>query len=392
MDRKPLIEIDLGTNGGNLAFYEPSEIIKWAEHERQAWEFVQSYGSPDNFISDYWNRFDSKCSAIISHAQILTKSKETPPNEKYLGELRNHFEPFVSGSLIFSGSARGIFLQDLKGKDKREKEAAAGALWYFQQRGGQARVTRDSLRGLTEAVFFEHGIKGAGVAERKIFDDLSARLRDTENQYRTSLDEQKNSSDKFSEAAAGLLSGQKLTHEQLVTGQTTTFESLLNATKSKLEIFEQIYNQKLATSAPVTYWQRKRVAHNLFSVVMAVSIGLTFWFGGLQLADIVKLFLKDAVPKPSEIAIVIISGTLLIWLLRILVRLFLSQIHLAQVAAERVVMMQAYLSLLKEQASLQERDRSLIIEMLFRPSATGIVKDDATPPGLAEIISRLTSK
>jgi hypothetical protein len=38
-----------------------------------------------------------------------------------------------------------------------------------------------------------------------------------------------------------------------------------------------------------------------------------------------------------------------------------------------------------------EQQRELILQILFRPSATGIVKDDASPPIIAKWLNMITS-
>lgn len=74
----------------------------------------------------------------------------------------------------------------------------------------------------------------------------------------------------------------------------------------------------------------------------------------------------------------------LIWPLRIVVRNYLSNSHLAADAAERVVIVQTYLALLNDPA-LQNRDDLKqhllppVLQNVFRHAADGIVKDDAWP-------------
>lgn len=66
------------------------------------------------------------------------------------------------------------------------------------------------------------------------------------------------------------------------------------------------------------------------------------------------------------------------WATRILVRLYMSEHHLAIDADERATMALTYLALM-ERGAVEEKDRALILAPLFRPSSDGIVKDDAAP-------------
>ena len=83
-----------------------------------------------------------------------------------------------------------------------------------------------------------------------------------------------------------------------------------------------------------------------------------------------------------------IIAVLGVWLARIIVRIFLSHLHLETDAKERVTMIQTYLALLREEHALKENERQVILQTLFRPSATGIVKDDGIPPSIIDIVSR----
>lgn len=70
------------------------------------------------------------------------------------------------------------------------------------------------------------------------------------------------------------------------------------------------------------------------------------------------------------------------------VRIFLSQLHLAQDAAERTTMVTTYLSLLESKSVLSEEDRKIFLAAIFRPTSDGIVKDDGIPPSMADLLTR----
>jgi hypothetical protein len=67
------------------------------------------------------------------------------------------------------------------------------------------------------------------------------------------------------------------------------------------------------------------------------------------------------------------------WSLRIMVRNYLTNLHLKIDADERVILTQTYQTLLKGDRSLNERGFEIILGQLFRHSQSGIVKDDAAP-------------
>jgi hypothetical protein len=54
-------------------------------------------------------------------------------------------------------------------------------------------------------------------------------------------------------------------------------------------------------------------------------------------------------------------------------------------------MLQAFLALQRE-GHVDEKEKDSILNTLFRPTSTGVVKDDSAPPNVAEFISRFGSR
>lgn len=69
--------------------------------------------------------------------------------------------------------------------------------------------------------------------------------------------------------------------------------------------------------------------------------------------------------------------SLIIWLLRILLKVTFSNLHLQEEAHEKETMILTYLALINEGAGLNEDDRKLILEAIFRPSTNGLIKDES---------------
>jgi hypothetical protein len=86
--------------------------------------------------------------------------------------------------------------------------------------------------------------------------------------------------------------------------------------------------------------------------------------------------------------VLLAAGVFSVWLVRIVVRLFLSHVHLLADANERVTMANTYLALQHSKEGLVEQDRQLILQVLFRPSTSGVVKDDGVPLSWIEAITK----
>ena len=79
----------------------------------------------------------------------------------------------------------------------------------------------------------------------------------------------------------------------------------------------------------------------------------------------------------SNYAVYFFLISILIWISRIILKIALSNLHLSEEAREKKTMILTYLALIKEGAGLEEKDRKLILEAIFRPSTNGLIKDES---------------
>ena len=89
-----------------------------------------------------------------------------------------------------------------------------------------------------------------------------------------------------------------------------------------------------------------------------------------------------------EIGSVLAITMMLVWFVRILVRIFLSNLHLAKDADERRTMLSTYIAMVRGGKAFKDEDLRLILEPLFRPTADGIVKDEAMPLSFFKLLTR----
>lgn len=83
--------------------------------------------------------------------------------------------------------------------------------------------------------------------------------------------------------------------------------------------------------------------------------------------------------------LMIFASSSAFWIIRITVKIALSNLHLSEDAHERVVMIQTYLSFVNE-GQIDEKDKKLILSSLFRPSNIGIIQDESSVT-VADIIT-----
>jgi hypothetical protein len=87
-------------------------------------------------------------------------------------------------------------------------------------------------------------------------------------------------------------------------------------------------------------------------------------------------------------AIGAIITTIVFWISRVLLRIYLSDRHLLTDAEERVAMIKTYLALSNE-GKVEAVDRALILAPLFRSASDGIVKDEGPDASVAGVLAKL---
>ena len=83
--------------------------------------------------------------------------------------------------------------------------------------------------------------------------------------------------------------------------------------------------------------------------------------------------------------------SLFVWLVRIILKLMFSNFHLLEEANEKETMISTYLALINEGGGLTDKDKSMILEAIFRPSSNGLIKDE-TNVTLLDAIKALKDK
>lgn len=203
-----------------------------------------------------------------------------------------------------------------------------------------------------------------------------------------------------------------------------TEQNLLNqlkqSAKSEFDATLEAFNEHMKLEAPVAYWGNKAKFHLVASILFGLALLGAGSYGGKLLWDLTNntvlgaqtntTILSDQEPglgstlahdlaHPSDtdppiwqLSLLAFIAILYLWLLKILARLFFSQVHLKSDSAERVVLIKSYLAMLKDPDSCAESSRELVLQSIFRPSSTGIVKDDAMPQTLSTGVVKVIDK
>jgi hypothetical protein len=160
--------------------------------------------------------------------------------------------------------------------------------------------------------------------------------------------------------------------------------------KAELNRLTSAYNEHMALKSPVAYWQENGDTHHASAKTYLKVLALVVPISVLLLAGIGWFLLgSEERPPVGHIILFFMFAGLIVWLLRVLSRLYLSHKHLEVDARERIVAAKTYLALIGEGVEAREAERTIIMGTLFRPASIGILHDDAVPASSIELVGRL---
>lgn len=165
------------------------------------------------------------------------------------------------------------------------------------------------------------------------------------------------------------------------------FQSEANNAKTEFQNAKETALTDLHLATSHEYWNGRAskgkwffIGYSVASIVVSV-IGLYLLFNHLQshlkneqpFQGLVEYYIIDHL---WVYTFLIFATSLGVWILRILIRLTLSNYHIYVDAEERVVMIKTYLALTKEGQALENNDKELILKALFRGTSFGVIKDE----------------
>lgn len=158
---------------------------------------------------------------------------------------------------------------------------------------------------------------------------------------------------------------------------------------------ENTFTEEMRLRAPATYWsERVATSNRTAGLALAAFVGVgaaaaisLFWnWDGVK--ELIAVSNKSSGINLLPAVAITLPAVLLLWLLRLISRIFVSGLSTARDSSHRSTLIQTYLALMAEESSgVTEQDRLLILQALFRPENVS-ADDDAPPPNLLEIMAK----
>lgn len=396
----PLFTLDLGENGGYFAPTSHVELTRWIENEQNFWSWVQQsrYGKHENHQRDALGRLAEALGAAQQSQQYVQSNLQQSKLQLELCRDRLN-QAFQVCRLPHSSTPLA------KRVDAYRRDVGEQAASYFLAvnmvagSGGHPFHAQDyaAWRGMFDGLMErfqlpQSAAKGRKAAAEQSLDQLRAKAEALLGDKTAALDELHREYQQLADGIRKRVEEQNDTFQTSQGTRTSDFESLTQAHQQAMEGLRKTFREELALRAPAEYWSKKRKGHFTWAWVTGIAsfvgIGGAALGLGWQIHALLNKTPVNTVPETWRFAVLALVGVFTVWALRLVVRMFLSHLHLLTDAGERVVMVQTYLSLLEGDHLTSKEDRQLILQALFRPASDGIVKDEGVPFSLAEALTR----
>lgn len=413
---KPYMSADFGEEGGRHDWWSHEEAVKWVDQLQQQWDWLQrqQHNPPRNAWAAIANTLNN-AKQNLQHALSSVNQGQMQNAESNIASARAVLEGFVKPNpWLLSGSAQRKFVEELRDAGKPLEAALIVCHWLKQDLGGPPINT--IISALLHWELYERGIKDRMKTENAALKRLVGDMQSTLTQYQEA---ERTQTERF-DALHGQLTEQS-------TNQQTAFDNSqqirdkvwqeqLNQTQAELTTLKETYDKHMALAAPVEYWDTKRKKHRLWSGVsfgaIVVGMGAAAYFLHTELQSVGQEVTASKAAAAATAAKAqtagsttiqaladsattwhlgsfILLATLSFWFIRLLVRIFLSNLHLENDAAERVTMAKTYLALIRNDDLPKGDNISTVLAALFRPTGDGIVKDEGVPPTTLEWFTKL---
>lgn len=397
-DRSEPLKVDLGANGGVVIFASLDEAARWLRTEIDAWQQAISPRSQPQFsgINSSLHQLEEIAGRI---ERVLQDPRSVDARRQgLLSDLERTLRTvFVDSSLPHSSTPAFAAIR-LVGQRFGQEAARNFALCFAPPPSSQVLppLSYEAWQGLILGILHRYPAEsysadkiGAIEASQAA---VLAQLGSLHSERSAELTRLRAEHERANREAISDGAEAKRKFEESQTERTKAFDELLGKHEIALDAIRKSYREEMSLREPVKYWEEKKRSHKIWARVFGGVTLLAFVVAAAALGISVQSLLASAAstgaPESWRLGVLVIGVIFAIWLVRLLVRLFLSHVHLTADADERVVMARTYLSLLEGSQVTASEDRQLILQALFRPATDGIVRDDGAPPSFLEALTR----
>lgn len=363
-------------SGGSKTFNTLQELRVWTNTQTNEidWTNPNSYSGAHSRLFEYLRALFRE---IDKHAANSEAQPSSTPDffvtcQKLDSILIQRVE---SVGALLESDPRREFIAKLREKDPI---VATHALAHFLNL--DLENSPKSLRGSFRAMCFELGLSERMDHEAIAFEKMRSEKELAFEKIQSSI-----------EGALQSINAHVQNSAIAIKSHETRFLETVDKGRKDFESLKQAYDQEMSLKASVQYWKSKSRWNSILAAVFGFTAAILGVLVTVRLINYATEVMKGEVTQPPhwwEVGTMVIIATFGIWAVRVFIQLMYSNAHLAADASERSTMLLTYLAMIKESVlPTAEEHKLLILQSLFRPGATGVVKDDGSPSTWLDFIS-----
>lgn len=384
----PIFTLDLGANGGLLAPSTVADLRAWVHSESEFWQqtIAQSQMPQGDLLA--------ALQQLNNLRSLVDGLHDDAPPEKIMDANQRLEALYSSTCLPHTSTPKAVAIAEYRRTEGQHLANHYAVAICSPRNAGFAVEPRafSATKGLADGFFDRtileqrgEAVRGTGMSLDAILQDAYEVLGKRRLELQSLAGSASDAINDFQRKAADGEQAFALAQED----RDSRFKVLLGQHEALMNKLRERYQAEHALRAPLDYWSGKQSTHRTKANELR-----GFVFGGIAGALVLEfgvaalLFICTEWPDTVELSLLALGALLAVWSVRLLVRMYLSHLHLETDAGERVVMLQTYLALVDGNHLSDKEDRKLVLEPLFRPTGDGIVKDEGLPPSIAEFFSR----
>jgi hypothetical protein len=428
------LEIDFGPKGGLQRFKTVGDFQTWLNEEQQFWSWISQppatnhHGPLGNTIPQFIQFYDQCRSQLdqasqrwnqnrpkITQNELVANDESQPENQRAsslqqidqhaaelksgLDQLKSHLVSFIQNEIINSSNhlsrmePNAQFVKELAEINPEEAIYALDQIILEAKQSGEKRRVEHTGRML--ASLHLKNIVKKPTPDKKAFEKAivtwSKELAEFKSRYEAQEQEFAEISERHGVADE--------TWQQRANTLAEEFSEMRLQSERDLKNLKDTYETHMQLHGPLTYWRGKRKEHLVQIKSLRLWAIVTGVFGCAALFVAAWLVLPENHPAATipwrQIGFFLLTSTFVLWLVKLLVKLLLSHIHLYADAKEREVMISTFMALIRRPESaqnLKREDIAIVLAPIFKPSTTGVIKDDGGPTSLGDFIGKLSGK
>lgn len=428
------LEIDLGTKGGLQRFKTVGDFQIWLNEEQEFWNWIDqppasSHHGPLGNMFSLFGQYHQNCRSQLDQSnqrwnqlrpkltqlEEVVNDKSQPDSERdsarqqlnqhseelktNLDQLRGQIDSVIKSEIIHSRNhlsrlePDAQFIKELAEANPEEAIYALDQVLLEEKKMGERRRVEHTGRML--AALRSKNFSKKAAPDKKAFENAivtwSKELADFKSRYEAQQQE-------FAEIS-GRHGVADETWQQRANTLAEEFSEMRLQSERDLKNLKDTYETHMQLHGPLTYWRGKRKEHLRQIKSLRLWAIITGVLGCAALFVAAWLVLPENHPAATipwrQIGFFLLTSTFVLWLVKLLVKLLLSHIHLYADAKEREVMISTFMALIRRPESaqnLKREDIAIVLAPIFKPSTTGVIKDDGGPTSLGDFIGKLSGK